>query len=133
MIGAAFAARSVRDALFLAHVGADRLPIMYILTPVVGALAAPLYAAIEQRVPRRFLIFSASSGLELAGYSDAPVGGVAFARGGWLIAAGPQAAPAVVPLSADVPAEMLEKALRCYVPWRIDEGAIVASAGGAGP
>ena len=62
VIGAAFIARAVRDSLFLAHLSADRLPAMYIATPLVLTLVGLGYARIEGRVRRDRLVFATSIG-----------------------------------------------------------------------
>ncbi len=49
VIGATFIARAVRDALFLAHIGAAKLPVMYIATPLVVTGVGFAYARIESR------------------------------------------------------------------------------------
>ena len=62
VVGAAFAGRTVRDALFLTNVGADHLPLMYIATPMLAALAGALYTAIARRISRRALVLGSLLG-----------------------------------------------------------------------
>ncbi|MFT3698162.1 MAG: cyclic nucleotide-binding domain-containing protein [Kofleriaceae bacterium] len=49
VIGGTFVGRAVRDSLFLAHLGAGKLPIMYIATPLVVTIVGVVYARIESR------------------------------------------------------------------------------------
>lgn len=51
-VGAFIVGRSLRDALFLTHVGRERLPSMYVLSALAVALAGLLYAKFENRFRR---------------------------------------------------------------------------------
>ncbi len=69
VIGAAFVGRAVRDALFLAHLGAGRLPVMYIVSPLVLTAAGLTYARIEGKLRRDRLVIGTAiiGGLALLG------------------------------------------------------------------
>ncbi|HEY3805987.1 MAG TPA: HEAT repeat domain-containing protein [Kofleriaceae bacterium] len=61
-IGAAFIARAVRDSLFLAHLSADKLPAMYVITPLVLTVVGFSYARLEGRFRRDRLVLATAIG-----------------------------------------------------------------------
>ena len=61
-IGAAFIARAVRDSLFLAHLSADKLPAMYVITPLALTIAGFAYARLEGRTSRDRLVVATAVG-----------------------------------------------------------------------
>ncbi|HEY0253636.1 MAG TPA: Npt1/Npt2 family nucleotide transporter, partial [Kofleriaceae bacterium] len=75
VIGGTFVARAVRDSLFLAHLGAARLPAMYIATPLVVTLVGVVYARIESRWRRDSIaVATVASGAVLFGGARALLG-----------------------------------------------------------
>src|SRR5262249_40323122 len=56
VIGAAFVGRAVRDALFLPHLSAARLPAMYVASPLAMTLVGLAYARVEGRLRRDRLV-----------------------------------------------------------------------------
>ncbi len=62
VIGAAFVGRAVRDSLFLARLGADKLPYMYIASPLVTTLVGLAYARIQGKVRRDRLVIGCAAG-----------------------------------------------------------------------
>src|SRR5688500_12917168 len=64
-VGAVWLSRAVRDTLFLTHLSAARLPLMYIASPLAAALAGLGYVRFADRLPRESLI--ATSAVLMAG------------------------------------------------------------------